>query len=184
MKLYTLRLSLRGVSPLIWRRLHVPGITSLATLHDAIQIVNGWDNEYLHRFHIYAVDYGISYSGGMSFRKNAHHVFLDDFEFSAGDKFFYEYNFFENNIVDIRIEAIAEKDNCNKKIDCIKGNGMPGVTKADVSDAQYNFMKAIINMKPDEKLEKIVPLAEALQELQFSDQRANQKLSSELTEQF
>lgn len=182
MKIYTLRLSLRGVSPLVWRRLCVPGVTSLATLHEAIQIVNGWDNDYLHRFHIYAVDYGISYIGGVDFRKNAHQVFLDDFNFSAGDKFFYEYNFFENNIVDIRIESITEEDNCNRKINCTQGSGMLGVTKADINHAQYTFLKAIVHRKPNTQLKKLLPLAEALQDMQFNYQRINQKLSSELTD--
>ena len=62
MNLYTLKLSRHGVSPMVWRRLRVPGQTSLATLHDAIQIANGWDNEHLHLFHIYGVNYGIRYA--------------------------------------------------------------------------------------------------------------------------
>ena len=49
MKVYTLRLSLRGVRPMVWRRLRVPGVTSLATLHEAIQIIKGWDNDHLQR---------------------------------------------------------------------------------------------------------------------------------------
>lgn len=42
----------RGVSPMIWRRLRLQGNTSLAGLHHIIQIAMGWDDEYLHYFHI------------------------------------------------------------------------------------------------------------------------------------
>jgi transposase InsO family protein len=42
----------RGVSPTIWRRLRLQGNTSLAGLHHIIQIAMGWDDEYLHYFHI------------------------------------------------------------------------------------------------------------------------------------
>lgn len=45
---------------MIWRRLQVPGNTSLAQLHHIIQISYGWDDDYLHRFHIYGKDYGIA----------------------------------------------------------------------------------------------------------------------------
>ena len=36
---------------MIWRRLRAPGNTSLAQLHHIIQIVNHWDDEYLHHQH-------------------------------------------------------------------------------------------------------------------------------------
>lgn len=47
-----LRLVLRGVNPLIWRRLLVRADASVADLHYAIQIVMGWEDVHLHRFHI------------------------------------------------------------------------------------------------------------------------------------
>ncbi len=184
MKIYTLRLNLRGVSPLVWRRLRVPGITSLATLHEMIQIVNHWDNDHLHCFHIYAVDYGISYAGGLDFRKNAYKVFLDNFDFSIGDKFYYEYNFSEPYIVDIRIEAITEKNEenkNNKKIMCVQGNGMPDITKLDVSHAYFKVLKTIAKMKSHTKLTKFLSLIEKFKETQFNRKRINQRLLSEIT---
>lgn len=33
MKIYTLRIVLRGISPMIWRRVRIPEATSLAELH-------------------------------------------------------------------------------------------------------------------------------------------------------
>ena len=44
----------------IGRRLRIPGSTSLADLHHMIQIVNGWDDDHLHCFHIYGKDYGVN----------------------------------------------------------------------------------------------------------------------------
>jgi Plasmid pRiA4b ORF-3-like protein len=90
---YFIRVALRGISPMIWRRLRVRGNMSLADLHHIIQIAMGWDNEYLHCFHVYGEDYGIAYEGGMSFSHNARQVFVDDFDFDAGDRFTYTYNF-------------------------------------------------------------------------------------------
>lgn len=85
-----------SVSPMIWRRLSIPGNTSLAQLHQIIQISNQWDDEFLHQFHIYGKDYGIRYIGGVSFSDDAYQVFLDDFMFDVRAKFTYKYNFFEH----------------------------------------------------------------------------------------
>jgi hypothetical protein len=49
---YSIKVALRGVSSMIWRRLRLQGNTSLAGLHHIIQIAMGWDDEYLHYFHI------------------------------------------------------------------------------------------------------------------------------------
>ena len=81
---------------MIWRRLRVPGSTSLADLHHAIQILFRWDDDHLHLFHIYGKDYGIAYLGGFSLSDDPYTVCLDDFEFDVGDRFTYEYNFYEN----------------------------------------------------------------------------------------
>jgi len=158
-------------------------MTSLATLHEMIQIVNHWDNDHLHCFHIYALGYGISYEGGLDFRKNAYKIFLDDFNFSAGDKFHYEYNFSAPYIVDIRIEAITEinESENNKKILCIQGNGMPGVTKSELSHVYFRILEKLANMKPHAKLKKLLPLIEKFQEMRFSRQQMNQRFLSELT---
>jgi len=184
MKTYTLKLTLRGVSPLVWRRLRVPGTTSLATLHEAIQIVNGWDNENLHRFHIYAVDYGINYMGGLSFRKDARKVLLDDFEFSAGDKFFYEYNFFENHVVDIRVEAVTEEiiPVEQAKIYCLTGKGIPGMTQRDEIHAKYELLEAITKINAKTTVRDLLPFVEALRATRFDLKHTNKALQTPLSD--
>ncbi len=94
MNTYSLKVALHDVIPMIWRRLQVQGNTSLTELHHIIQIAMGWDNEYLHSFHIYGEDYGIAYEGSMAFSHNPHQVFIDTFGFDAGDRFTYTLNFF------------------------------------------------------------------------------------------
>jgi hypothetical protein len=51
---------LRGVSPLIWRRLLVPATTTIADLHAVLPAAFGWADEHLHRFVIHGREYGIS----------------------------------------------------------------------------------------------------------------------------
>src|ERR1700720_2450685 len=63
--IYQLRVVLRGVSPLIWRRLLVVSETSLGELHEILQSAFGWSGEHLHRFLIHGVAYEIPYVGGI-----------------------------------------------------------------------------------------------------------------------
>jgi pRiA4b ORF-3-like protein len=58
--IYQLRVVLRGISPLIWRRLLVHSDTTLAHLHAILQIVFAWSDEHLHCFHIHGQEYGSS----------------------------------------------------------------------------------------------------------------------------
>jgi len=55
---YQLRVVLRGVSPLIWRRLLVRSDSTIADLHRTLQIAFGWSDEHLHRFVIQGRLYG------------------------------------------------------------------------------------------------------------------------------
>jgi len=71
---YQLRVVLRGVSPLIWRRLLIPADMTVAGLHAVLQIAFGWGGEHLHRFLIHGVEYGISYPGGVGIRDDPHRL--------------------------------------------------------------------------------------------------------------
>jgi hypothetical protein len=49
---YQLEVTLEGTHPPIWRRILVPGNTTLLKLHDILQIVMGWRDYHLHQFTI------------------------------------------------------------------------------------------------------------------------------------
>ncbi|MDM0084852.1 hypothetical protein QTI17_30060 [Variovorax sp. J31P179] len=50
---------LRNISPLIWRRLLVRGDTSVARLHQILQVAFGWQDMHLHRFEIRGREYAV-----------------------------------------------------------------------------------------------------------------------------
>jgi len=84
---------IRGISPVIWRRLLVRSDSTIADLHYALQIAFDWSDLHLHRFHIHGRDYGISRIGGPSFSSNPRNVRLGDFRFWFNERFMYEYDF-------------------------------------------------------------------------------------------
>jgi pRiA4b ORF-3-like protein len=77
--IYQLKITLRGISPLIWRRLLVSADASIADLHDILQLVMGWTNSHLHRFLIHGKEYGITYDGGMGFDDDPKQIRLANF---------------------------------------------------------------------------------------------------------
>ncbi|MDC9603653.1 plasmid pRiA4b ORF-3 family protein [Xenorhabdus griffiniae] len=84
-------------------------------------MAQGWQDDHLHQFRIYGKNYGISYSDGIGFPDNPYKIILDDFGFDAGDRFTYEYNFFEHWLHDIRIETVLENSNLTSPF-CLAGN--------------------------------------------------------------
>jgi hypothetical protein len=54
--IFQIKLTLKGIDPPIWRRIHTPDCT-LEELHEIIQVTMGWEFEHLYRFTIGGVDY-------------------------------------------------------------------------------------------------------------------------------
>jgi hypothetical protein len=121
-EIYQLRIYLKEISPMIWRRLLVPDCTDIADLHAIIQIAMGWENSYLHRFDIWGKEYGIAYEGGISFQDDPHNVSLKDFSFRVKEKFVYEYNFFDHWEHEICLEKKVPATNKKLYPCCIGGN--------------------------------------------------------------
>jgi hypothetical protein len=176
MNIYHTKIAIHGISPMVWRRLRILGNTSLAQLHHIIQVSYGWDDDYLHQFRIYGKDYGIYHIGGMMFSDDPYKVLIDQFEFDAGDKFTYEYNFFDHWLVDIRIETITESTSL-EAIYCTKGNGMHGVSKHAELGPIIDLYKAMAKVNSKTTFADIRPFVDAVR---FNRHLINQNLQTEL----
>ena len=97
---YQLKLVLRGVSPMIWRRFLVPSHMSLAALHDAIQIVMNWRDRYPYSFKLHGKRFSTSGPHAADARKAR----LADFSLHVSEHFLYEHNFFSFWQFDVRFE--------------------------------------------------------------------------------
>jgi hypothetical protein len=97
---YQLRVVLRGISPLIWRRLLVRGDSTIADLHRTLQIAFGWSNEHLHRFVIQGREHGAESL------VDPRRVHLSDLGLRLRERFLYEYDFIDGWRHDVRLEQI------------------------------------------------------------------------------
>jgi hypothetical protein len=175
MHVYTIKVALRGVSPMVWRRIRLHGDTSLGALHFIIQFAFGWDNEYLHSFHIYGKDYGISYDCGIGFSDNPWLITLESFKFEPRDRFTYEYNFYRHWFLDIRIERIHEPSK-KKTSFCLSGHGMPDATKHDETERTLDLMQAIAELDETTTISDIRMFIEALNRVRFNRHQFNHLL--------
>jgi hypothetical protein len=109
---YQLRIVLRDVSPLIWRRLLVPSNIDLARLSRILQILFSWSEEHLHCFHIHGqdYDYGTAYAGAVSSGNDPRQVRLSDFPLHRRERFLYQYDFTAGWELEIRLENILPFD--------------------------------------------------------------------------
>ena len=55
---YQIKVTLKGSKPLIWRRIQVTSVTTLAQLHPIVQCVMGWEGSHLYRFDSSGREYG------------------------------------------------------------------------------------------------------------------------------
>ncbi|MEV2273875.1 IS1096 element passenger TnpR family protein [Nonomuraea africana] len=56
--IHQLKITLRGVHPPVWRRVHVPSTATLDQLHEVIQVAMGWEQQHLHVFGKGDLEYG------------------------------------------------------------------------------------------------------------------------------
>ncbi len=99
--IYQIRIQLRGIKPGIWRRLLVRNSSSLAELHDVIQIAMGWQDCHIHQFVKDRVCYGLS--EGM---QNELDYRVSQLLKEKGDKLLYEYDFGDGWQHDVVLEKI------------------------------------------------------------------------------
>lgn len=178
MRNYTLKIVLRGVSPIVLRRFVVPGDLSLAEFHDVLQLSFGWDDDHLHLFHIHGKDFGVYCEGGMNFDDDARSVWIDDFGFESRNKFYYTYNFHENLIHDIRVEAVDI--GFVPRPQCTGGRGLAVKPEHDEIDL-LNWWVEYAPKLDTVTVGEIRWFAEAYQALRFRRRPLNQALAEQFS---
>jgi hypothetical protein len=117
-----LRISLKDLTPTIWRRLVVPGEISLARLHSIFQAAMGWQNHHSHLFEIGDHTYTVS-------DEESEDEFEDIDESTAllsnvvevPKRFSYQYDFGDNWQHEVVVETIETVPLALKFATCIDG---------------------------------------------------------------
>jgi len=120
-RLYILKITLLGSQPPIWRRLAVPGDTTLFLLHHIIQAAMGWENDHLHEFIINKVRYGDDEFDFGPEVISDRETLLQDVITRARKKFRYVYDFGDGWQHEILVEKITVPEAGQRYPYCLDG---------------------------------------------------------------
>jgi pRiA4b ORF-3-like protein len=106
--IYRIKVGLRDAKPPIWRRLEVPADITLARLHRVIQVAFGWTDSHIHVFETPYGEYGAA-DPELGHRSEKP-VTLEQVAPAAKERFRYVYDFGDNWLHDIEVEAVLDRD--------------------------------------------------------------------------
>lgn len=110
--IYQLKVSLREISPPIWRRLQVRGDITLYKLHGLLQAIMGWTNSHLYAFDVGKAEYGPPDGPSGHLVEDDRRARLQKVAAAEGAAFIYKYDFGDGWEHDVVVEKIipAEAD--------------------------------------------------------------------------
>lgn len=117
---YDLKVTLRDIRPMIWRRLRVPSDIRLGDLHAVVQVAFGWEDCHLHQFVVGRAVYGPPDPDGFDRRTQSEDVRLDQVA-RAKSKLLYEYDFGDSWRHDIVVERVQPATAATLDITCLAG---------------------------------------------------------------
>jgi len=106
--IYRIKVGLRDAKPPIWRRLEVPADITLSRLHRVIQVAFGWHDSHAHVFETPYGEYGVA-DRELGHRAEGP-VTLEQVAPGVKDRFRYVYDFGDNWLHDIEVEAVVDRE--------------------------------------------------------------------------
>lgn len=185
---YQLKVSLRGISPMIWRRLLVPAEMTLYGLHRVVQISFGWEDYHLHAFKLHGRRYGTMWTGERHHDATGREVTLADLRLRVRQRILYEYDFGDLWEHEIRVEARLERESGKVYPICTAGaragppediGGPPGY-HALLDRLRFGDLDRLLSGADEEDLEDDDPLC-AFEPERFIRREVNAELKRELT---
>jgi hypothetical protein len=108
--------------PKIWRRLLVHGRTSLHRLHEIIQVAMGWTNTHLYEFQVGENRYtALETLDGEDGSEDARRITLARAAVESGDQFKYLYDFGDDWVHTVDVEALEPQEVGAKYPRCVAG---------------------------------------------------------------
>jgi hypothetical protein len=115
----SLKVTLRGTKPPIWRRILMPGSRNLFDVHMAIQVTMGWMDSHLHAFDFGGQQYGDPTQ--MDDLANEERLTLNGIVKSGLSRFLYTYDFGDTWEHDVVIEKAPPAHTATSFPACIGG---------------------------------------------------------------
>jgi Plasmid pRiA4b ORF-3-like protein len=142
---FQLKITLRYITPPIWRRLVVPDNLSLGSLHNLIQRVMGWGGGHMHEFRMPARGFGpplrtFGYEG-----EDEDAMLLRDILVRKGQMLLYEYDFGDGWLHGIQLEKLLPLEPGHRYPVCLAGARACPPDDCGGSPGYYQLLEALQN---------------------------------------
>lgn len=149
MTIYQLKITLKNISPPIWRRFLVHSDIKMSDLHKIIQTLMGWENCHLHQFIVnneyYAPEFEDIEQIGIDYKK----IKLKGLVDKEGQNFFYDYDFGDGWEHVIILEKILPDDKNFRYPLCLGGKRSAPLENCGSIPGYENLLEALKD--PDNK---------------------------------
>ena len=116
-KILQFKIWLKGISPMIWRRVQTPASTTLRELHGIFQVATGWEGVHLFLFNLRAANFGSWQLGGRS-----PDISLGELQLRRGARFIYKYDLNIPWEHEVRLEVELQLKPGRAYPHCVEGN--------------------------------------------------------------
>ncbi len=177
---YQIKVTLTGTHPPVWRRIQVPGNTTLLKLHDILQIVMGWEDYHLHMFTIEGSIFGDPADDeyGDLGTIDESRIKLNQVVYREGQRFSYEYDFGDSWDHTLLVEKILPPQEGVRYPICLKGKRACPPEDVGGVWGYENFLEAIRNPDHDEHEEYLTWFGGEFDPEAFDLEEVNTRLRS------
>ncbi len=179
-QIYQIKVTLDDTHPPIWRRILVPGNTTLLKLHDILQIVMGWEDYHLHMFTIERSIYGDPADdeyGDLGTIDEARFK-LNQVIYREGQRFSYEYDFGDSWDHTLLVEKILPPQEGVRYPICLKGKRACPPEDVGGVRGYENFLEAIRSPDHNEHEEYLIWIGGEFDREDFDLEEVNSRLRS------
>lgn len=143
--LYQLRIELKEVQPLVWRRLLVPENVTLAKLNSILYQAMGWHGGHLHEYVVGRMHYGIPDDDWPSPEPvvDERRVRLNTLVEAGARRFTYLYDFGDNWEHTVKVEDLVIPPREGARIRCSAGENACPPEDVGGPNAYFDFLVAI-----------------------------------------
>ncbi len=175
---YQLKVTLLDIEPPIWRRILVPGNTTLPDLHLMLQAAMGWTNSHLHKFTMDGIEYSMPDPDFEDDMKDEKRVRLDKVLPRPNTHFVYTYDFGDDWEHDIAVEDIMPPEAGRRYPICIDGQRACPPEDCGSTPGYEKFLAAIHDPKHEEHAEMLEWVGGSFDPEAFDSDQINQDLQN------
>jgi pRiA4b ORF-3-like protein len=171
----SLKVTLYGTKPPVWRRLLIPGEMTLGDLHEAIQAAMGWDGGHLHAFDIAGRQYGAPDS--LDEVANEERLTLNKVRNTGVSRFTYTYDFGDNWEHTVLIERPRRPPEAGRYPACIAGKRNCPPEDCGGPWGYEDLLAVLADPAHREYLERVEWVGEGFDPEAFAIEEANARLA-------